>query len=68
MASVRDDEVLELAARSGCKALFLGLESVSQASLAGAAKSHNRVSEYKRLLQRFHAARHRCAGRPHVWL
>jgi hypothetical protein len=55
MASVRDDEVLELAARSGCKALFLGLESVSQASLAGAAKSHNRVSEYKRLLQRFHA-------------
>jgi len=55
MASVRDDEVLDLAARSGCKALFLGLESVSQASLAGAAKSHNRVSEYKRLLQRFHA-------------
>src|SRR5499427_1441099 len=55
MASVRDDEMLELAARSGCKALFLGLESVNQASLAGAAKSHNRVSEYKRLLHRFHA-------------
>jgi radical SAM superfamily enzyme YgiQ (UPF0313 family) len=55
MASVRDDEFLELAAASGCQALFLGLESVNQASLAGAAKSHNRVSEYRRLLQRFHA-------------
>jgi radical SAM superfamily enzyme YgiQ (UPF0313 family) len=54
MASVKDDEVLELAARSGCKALFLGLESVSQASLSRAAKGHNRVSEYKRMLQRFH--------------
>jgi radical SAM superfamily enzyme YgiQ (UPF0313 family) len=54
MASVRDDAMLELAARSGCKALFLGLESVSQVSLAGAAKGHNRVSEYKRLLERLH--------------
>jgi radical SAM superfamily enzyme YgiQ (UPF0313 family) len=55
MASVRDDEFLRLAAESGCKALFLGLESVSQESLAGAHKTHNRVSEYKQLLKRFHA-------------
>jgi len=30
----RDDEFLEAAARSGCKQLFLGLESISQQSMA----------------------------------
>ena len=54
MASVRDDEFLRLAAASGCKALFVGLESVSQASLNGTHKNHNRVSDYRTLLQRFH--------------
>ena len=29
----QDDEFLELAARSGCKQLFVGLESISQASV-----------------------------------
>src|SRR5262245_6518011 len=33
-----DEELVELAARSGCKALFLGFESISQASLAAANK------------------------------
>ena len=28
-----DDEFLELAARSGCKQLFIGIESISQASM-----------------------------------
>jgi radical SAM superfamily enzyme YgiQ (UPF0313 family) len=55
MASVQDDEFLRLAAESGCKALFVGLESVNQLSLAGTSKGHNRVSEYKHLLQRFHS-------------
>jgi radical SAM superfamily enzyme YgiQ (UPF0313 family) len=54
MASALDDEFLELAARSGCKAFFIGLESVNQSSLAGVTKGHNRVSEYKRLLRRSH--------------
>jgi radical SAM superfamily enzyme YgiQ (UPF0313 family) len=54
MASVKDDEFLELAAESGCKALFLGLESVSQTSLVGASKDHNQVAQYKQLLRRFH--------------
>ena len=31
--AANDDEFLELAARSGCKQLFIGLESVSQASV-----------------------------------
>lgn len=49
-----DDEFLELAARSGCKALFVGLESVSQESLNGANKKHNHVSTYKEAVRRFH--------------
>jgi len=50
-----DDEFLALAARSGCKALFLGLETVSQASLNGANKRHNRADEYREVIRRFHA-------------
>jgi radical SAM superfamily enzyme YgiQ (UPF0313 family) len=51
----QDDEFLELAARSGCKQLFLGLESISQASLEAAHKPFNRVEEYARIIQRIHA-------------
>lgn len=50
-----DDEFMELAARSGCKALFLGLETISQASLNGANKRHNRSAEYREVIRRFHA-------------
>ena len=50
-----DDEFLHLAARSGCKALFIGLESVSQASLDGANKKHNDVSRYQEAVRRLHA-------------
>ena len=42
----RDDEFLEAAAQSGCKQLFLGLESVSQQSMAEVNKKFNRVEEY----------------------
>jgi radical SAM superfamily enzyme YgiQ (UPF0313 family) len=51
----KDEEFLELAARSGCKQLFLGLESVSQASLEGANKRFNRVEEYDEIIRRIHA-------------
>jgi radical SAM superfamily enzyme YgiQ (UPF0313 family) len=50
-----DSEFLSLAARSGCKALFLGLETISQASLNIANKPHNHASEYREVLRRFHA-------------
>jgi len=49
-----DDEFLSLASRSGCKALFLGLETISQASLDIANKRHNRASEYGGVIRRFH--------------
>lgn len=53
--AAEDEEFLELAARSGCKQLFIGLESVSQASLNGVAKAFNRVDEYARAIERIHA-------------
>jgi radical SAM superfamily enzyme YgiQ (UPF0313 family) len=51
----RDDELLEAAARSGCKQLFLGLESISQRSMAEVHKGFNRVEEYARIIERIHA-------------
>lgn len=51
----KDDEFLELAAKSGCKQLFLGLESVSQTSLNRANKGFNRVDEYYKIIKRIHA-------------
>jgi len=50
-----DDEFLVLAARSGCKQLFVGFESVSQASLDGVSKSFNHVDGYARAIDRIHA-------------
>jgi radical SAM superfamily enzyme YgiQ (UPF0313 family) len=51
----RDDEFLETAARSGCKQLFLGLESISQQSMAEVNKGFNRVEEYSRIIGRIHS-------------
>ncbi len=53
--AARDGELLELAARSGCKQLFLGLESISQASLDGVRKPFNVVEEYADVIERIHA-------------
>jgi len=50
-----DEEFLDWAARSGCKQLFIGLESISQASMDAAGKGFNRVEEYARLIGRVHA-------------
>ncbi len=51
----QDDEFLAAAAQSGCKQLFLGLESISQPSLVDVKKKFNRVSEYSRVIDRIHA-------------
>jgi radical SAM superfamily enzyme YgiQ (UPF0313 family) len=51
----RDEEFLELAAQSGCKQLFLGLESISPHSLLEVNKKVNRVEEYARIIARIHA-------------
>lgn len=51
----QDEEFLELAARSGCKQLFLGLESISQANMNEVHKRFNHVEQYAQIIQRIHA-------------
>jgi len=51
----RDDEFLEAAAKSGCKQLFLGLESLCQQSMAEVNKGFNRVKEYLSIIERIHS-------------
>jgi len=51
----RDDDFLQAAADSGCKQLFLGLESICQPSLAEVNKPFNRVDEYLRIIDRIHS-------------
>jgi radical SAM superfamily enzyme YgiQ (UPF0313 family) len=53
--AAKDDQFLELAARSGCKQLFIGFESVSQASVNGVSKAFNHVDEYARAIERIHS-------------
>jgi len=53
--AAQDDEFLELAASSGCKQLFVGLESISQASVDEVHKRFNHVSDYGRAIERIHS-------------
>lgn len=52
--AAKDEELQRLAAASGCKALFMGFESISQASLDSANKGHNRVGAYRELIRSLH--------------
>lgn len=44
-----------MAAKSGCKQLFLGLESISQASLNAVHKRFNPVDDYYHIVERIHS-------------
>jgi radical SAM superfamily enzyme YgiQ (UPF0313 family) len=48
----RDNELLKLAADSGCISLFIGFESISPASLAAVGKKINVVDEYEEVIRR----------------
>jgi radical SAM superfamily enzyme YgiQ (UPF0313 family) len=50
-----DDELLDLAARSGCRGLLIGFESTNQAALKEAKKSFNMRRSYLEAMQRLHA-------------
>ena len=52
----RDAELLDLAARSGCVALSIGLESNDEGVLDGMKKRFNRASRYHRDLEALHRA------------
>lgn len=52
----RDEELVALAAESGCRFLFVGLETLSPASLAEMGKTQNKIEEYAdalRLLKKY---------------
>lgn len=51
----RDDELLKLAADSGCISLFIGFESIYPANLAAVGKKINLVDEYETVIKRIHS-------------
>jgi len=51
----KDDELLRLAAASGCIDLFLGFESLSQANLVAVGKRINVVDEYEDVIRKVHS-------------
>lgn len=52
-----DDELLELAERSGCRGLLMGLESISPAALRQSRKGFNSPEKYAALVDKLHAHR-----------
>lgn len=52
-----DDELLDLAARSGCRGLLLGFESLAQGSLDEAKKSFNMRRDYHYVVRQLHDRR-----------
>ncbi len=51
----RDDELLKLAAASGCIALLIGFETLSPANLAAVGKKVNIVDEYETVIKKIHS-------------
>jgi radical SAM superfamily enzyme YgiQ (UPF0313 family) len=51
----RDEELLDLMARSGCIGVFLGIETFGDESLRAANKRHNRVAQYRACIDALHA-------------
>lgn len=49
---LKNPDLIERAARSGCYDAFIGLESINSESLAGVKKSFNRTEEYEELFRR----------------
>lgn len=49
-----DDELLELASRSGCRGLLMGLESISNTNLRESGKGFNSPEKFARVVQRLH--------------
>jgi radical SAM superfamily enzyme YgiQ (UPF0313 family) len=50
----KDPELLELASRSGCKGLLMGLESISPENLRASRKGFNTPEEYAGLVEQLH--------------
>jgi radical SAM superfamily enzyme YgiQ (UPF0313 family) len=48
---VEDQEILELASKSGCRILYIGFESLSHDALARAKKRHNSPERYRAVIE-----------------
>jgi radical SAM superfamily enzyme YgiQ (UPF0313 family) len=55
VALASDDELLKLAAASGCIELLIGFESLSQANLTAVGKKINAVDGYEEVIRKVHA-------------
>jgi radical SAM superfamily enzyme YgiQ (UPF0313 family) len=55
LAVARHDDLLELAAASGCLALLIGFETLSQANLAATHKRVNVVDQYEAVIRKVHS-------------
>src|SRR5690606_28353900 len=51
----RDEALLDLAARSGCRGLLIGFESLDQNALDASKKSFNMRMDYRTVIERVHA-------------
>ena len=51
----KNDELLKLAAASGCLDLFIGFETLSPANLAAVGKKVNTVDEYETVIKKIHS-------------
>ena len=49
-----DKELMRLAAKSGCVAVLVGIETFSQESLENIGKHQNKISDYKNAIKTFH--------------
>ncbi len=52
--SIKRPELVELAAKSGCRRAFLGIESIHPNELAAVNKKFNRPEKYEELIRLFH--------------
>ena len=53
----QDEELLDLAARSGCRGLLIGFETLSDPALAETGKRFNQRKDYAEVVKRLHARR-----------
>jgi len=51
---IKDPELLKLMAKSGCKGLFVGFESLSEKNLKSSRKKHNDPKQYKEIVKKLH--------------
>lgn len=51
---LKEPELLKLMAKSGCKGLFVGFESLSEKNLKNSQKNHNDPKQYKEIVKMLH--------------